>query len=41
MQGGINWILLILLVRYALPIDGELNRCVNTKDGTLLSAPLY
>jgi hypothetical protein len=30
-----------LLVRPALLIDGEMNRCVNTKDGTLPSAPLY
>jgi hypothetical protein len=30
-----------LLVRPGLPIDGEMNRCVNTKDGTLQSALLY
>jgi hypothetical protein len=33
-------ILGILLIRTALPIDGEMNRCANTKDGTLLCAPL-
>jgi len=30
----------ILLVRTALPIGGEMNCCANTKDGTLLSAPI-
>ena len=29
-----------LLDRTALPIGGEMNRCANTKDGMLLSAPL-
>jgi hypothetical protein len=33
-------ILGILLVRTALPIGGEMNRCANTKEGTILSAPL-
>jgi hypothetical protein len=34
-------ILDILLIDSALPIDGEMNRCVNTKDGILLPALIY